>query len=394
MNFSRSIRIAPSKVGLLHPQGGETAQFCKCLKSSRLLLTEPAVRSAIICLAAVLALVPAAGALAQDRGARPVLTLTVRSIDTASFGPFVGSVDARYQTNLGFQVGGRIIAREVNVGDRVKQGDRLAAVDATLLRLAVQSAEADLANAVLTENRSRALVVTETASRAQVDTAVAARETADAKVSQAEASLRQARNVLSYAELVAPYDGVITAVNSDVGKVVSAGDIIVTLARPDVREAVVDVPDYLADELKAYPRFDVVLAGEPSIRTTATLRQLAPASDTVTRTRRARLALQDPPNGFRLGSTISVSATRKVAPYVAVPVSALAGPGDKPSVWVVDAAKAVVATRPVTLVSTKAGYAVVDGLKDGDIVVKAGVGSLQPGQAVDLQRSQTLEEQK
>ncbi|PRH87575.1 efflux transporter periplasmic adaptor subunit [Labrys okinawensis] len=401
MSFSRPTRIAPSRIGLLHPGADETGQLRRCLKSCRSLLAEPAVRSAMICVAALLALVAAGGASAQDRSARPVLTLTVHSTDTASFGPFVGSVDARYQTNLGFQVGGRIIAREVNVGDRVKQGDRLAAVDATLLRLAVQSAEADLANAkaqlanaVLTENRSRALVVTETASRAQVDTAVAARETAAAKVSQAEASLRQARNVLGYAELVAPYDGVITAVNSDVGKVVSAGDIIVTLARPDVREAVVDVPDYLADELKAYPRFDVMLAGEPSIRTTATLRLLAPASDAVTRTRRARLALQDPPDGFRLGSTISVSATRKVAPYIAVPVSALAGPSDKPSVWVVDVAKAVVAARPVTLVSTKAGYAVVDGLKDGDIVVEAGVGSLQPGQAVDLQRSQTLEEQK
>lgn len=345
--------------------------------------------------------IPVGGALAQDRIARPVLTLTVRSVDTASFGPFVGSVDARYQTNLGFQVGGRIIAREVNVGDRVKQGDRLAAVDATLLRLSVQSAEADLANAkaqlanaVLTENRSRALVVTETASRAQVDNAVAARETASAKVSQAEASLRQARNVLSYAELVAPYEGVITAVNSDVGKVVSAGDIIVTLARPDVREAVVDVPDYLADELRAYDRFEVVLAGEPSIRTTAILRQLAPASDAVTRTRRVRLALQDPPNGFRLGSTISVSATRKVAPTIAIPVSALAGPADKPAVWIVDRAKNVVTSRPVKPVSSKAGYAVVEGLADGDIVVTAGTASLQPGQAVNLQDSQTVEEQK
>lgn len=343
---------------------------------------------------------PVAVAFSQEP-ARPVLTLTARSVDTASFGPFVGSVDARFQTNLGFQVGGRIIAREVNVGDRVKQGARLAAVDATLLRLAVQSAQADLANAkaqlanaVLTENRSRALVVTETASRAQVDTAVAARETAAAKVSQAEASLRQSQNVLGYAELVAPYEGVITAVNSDVGKVVSAGDIIVTLARPDVREAVVDVPDYLSDELKAYASFDVVLAGEPSIRTTATLRQLAPASDAVTRTRRARLALQDPPNAFRLGSTISVSATRKVAPYIAVPVSALAGPADKPSVWIVDPVKAVVTARPVKLVSRKAGYAVVDGIENGDIVVEAGVGTLQAGQAIDLKRSQNPEGHK
>ena len=359
----------------------------------------PTIPSGILS-ALLIGAVPMAVAFAQEP-ARPVLTLTARSVDTASFGPFVGSVDARFQTNLGFQVGGRIIAREVNVGDRVKQGARLAAVDATLLRLAVQSAQADLANAkaqlanaVLTENRSRALVVTETASRAQVDTAVAARETAAAKVSQAEASLRQAQNVLGYAELVAPYEGVITAVNSDVGKVVSAGDIIVTLARPDVREAVVDVPDYLADELKAYPSFDVVLAGEPSIRTTATLRQLAPASDAVTRTRRARLALRDPPNAFRLGSTISVSATRKVTPYIAIPVSALTGPADKQSVWIVDPVKAVVTARPVKRVSNKAGYAVVEGLENGDIVVEAGVDTLQAGQAIDLKRSQNPEGRK
>ncbi|CAM5763131.1 hemolysin secretion protein D [Labrys miyagiensis] len=338
--------------------------------------------------------------LAQEP-ARPVLTVTAHSRDTATFGPFIGSVDARYQTNLGFQVGGRIISREVNVGDRVKQGQRLAAVDATLLRLAVQSAEADLANAraqlanaVLTENRSKALVATATASKAQVDTAVAARETADAKVTQSEASLRQAQNVLSYAELAAPYDGVITAVNSDVGKVVAAGDIIVTLARPDVREAVVDVPDYLATELIQYPRFDVILAGDPSVKAGATLRQLAPASDAVTRTRRARLALDNPPDGFRLGSTISVSAVRSVPPYIAVPRTALAGDGDKPSVWIVDAARSIVASRPVKLVSTKDGYAVLDGLKDGDIVVVAGVDSLQPGQSVQLPVTQRPEGQK
>ncbi|GLS22471.1 hemolysin secretion protein D [Labrys miyagiensis] len=317
------------------------------------------------------------------------------------FGPFIGSVDARYRTDLGFQVGGRIIAREVNVGDTVKQGQRLAAVDATLLRLAVQSAEADLANAraqlanaVLTENRSKALVVTETASKAQVDNAVAARETAEAKVTQAEASLRQVQNVLSYAELIAPYDGVITAVNSDVGKVVSAGDIIVTLARPDVREAVVDVPDYLAPELLQYPRFDVTLAGEPSIKATATLRQLAPASDATTRTRRARLSLDSPPNGFRLGSTISVSAVRAVPSYIAVPQTALAGDGDRRSVWVVDAVKSVVAAKPVKLVSLKDGYAIVDGLKDGDIVVAAGAASLEPGQAVQLPVTPRSEGQK
>jgi RND family efflux transporter MFP subunit len=332
---------------------------------------------------------------------RPVLTVTAHAQNTATFGPFIGSVDARYQTNLGFQVGGRIIAREVNVGDQVKQGGRLAAVDATLLRLAVLSAEADLANAkaqlanaVLTENRSKALVVTETASKAQVDTATAARQTAEAKVTQSEASLRQTQNVLSYAELIAPYDGVITAVNSDVGKVVSAGDVIVTLARPDVREAVVDIPDYLAPELLEYPRFNVTLAGEPTIRATATLRQLAPASDAVTRTRRARLSLDNPPNTLRLGSTISVSAVRNVASYITVPKTALVGEGDNLSVWIVDAAKSAVTARPVKLVSTKDGYAVVDGLKDGDIVVQAGADSLQPGQAVRLPSDQHPKGQK
>jgi membrane fusion protein, multidrug efflux system len=147
---------------------------------------------------------------------------------------------------------------------------------------------------------------------------------------------------------------------------------------------VVDVPDYLAPELLQYSRFDVILAGEPSIKATATLRQLAPASDAITRTRRARLSLDNPPNGFRLGSTISVSAVRAVPSYIALPQTALAGAGDRRSVWVVDAVKSVVASRQVKLVSLKDGYAIVDGLKDGDIVVEAGVASLEPGQAVLL----------
>src|SRR5690606_17320571 len=60
---------------------------------------------------------------------------------------FVGVVRARHETDLGFRVAGKIVARHVNVGDRVRAGDVVARLDAEDLRLQAESAEAELAAA-------------------------------------------------------------------------------------------------------------------------------------------------------------------------------------------------------------------------------------------------------
>ncbi len=78
---------------------------------------------------------------------RPVLTIKITPITTERFGPFAGTVEARYETQLGFQTSGRIVARDVYVGDRVKNGQRLAALDPTIAQLGLTRAKADVADA-------------------------------------------------------------------------------------------------------------------------------------------------------------------------------------------------------------------------------------------------------
>src|SRR5271166_1236812 len=94
---------------------------------------------------------------------RPVLSIIVApaAVEGAAF---AGTIDARYESTLGFQVLGRMIARDVNVGDAVKQGARLAALDPTPFQLALRNAEADwareeahLQNAKATAARQRQL---------------------------------------------------------------------------------------------------------------------------------------------------------------------------------------------------------------------------------------------
>ena len=77
---------------------------------------------------------------------RPVLSIVVAP-EAAGGAAFAGTVEARYESILGFRVLGRMIARDVNVGDNVKQGARLAALDPTPFQLALRNAEADLARA-------------------------------------------------------------------------------------------------------------------------------------------------------------------------------------------------------------------------------------------------------
>ena len=152
------------------------------------------------------------------------------SPQTARTVGFAGTVEPRYKSDLGFRVLGRIISRDVNVGDVVKKGQRLATLDPLAYQLAVRSAQADLAsatarleNAAATETRQRTLLQQNIATQAQFDAAEAARESAEAGVTSARANLDKAEEQLGYTELRADFDGVVTATEAELGQVVQPG---------------------------------------------------------------------------------------------------------------------------------------------------------------------------
>src|SRR5690606_19403323 len=148
-------------------------------------------------------------------------------------------------------------------------------------------------------------------------------KTTSAALEQARSAVSQARDQLDYSTLRSDHAAVITAWQAEAGQTVTAGQAVVTLARPDVKEAVIDLPIGLAEQLSKGLTFTVASQLDPTINTTASLRELEPQADAATRTRRARLTLASTPAAFHLGTAISVTLSSAVTPRSELPLSAL-----------------------------------------------------------------------
>lgn len=322
---------------------------------------------------------------------RPVLSMVIEPQTTQTFG-FAGSIEPQVSADLAFRLLGRVVSRDVKVGDIVSKGTTIATLDPTALELAVQAAKAELSNAeaqftnaAASEERQRQLLAAANTSQAVFDAAQQARQAAEAGVERAKAALAKSQEQLGYARLFSDFDGVVTATGAEVGQTVSAGQTIVTVARSDLREAVVDIPDQLTGDLSVGTPFEVILQSLPSIQTQATLREIAPQADPSTRSRRVKLTLTDPPQAFRLGSTVTATRVAKVAPTIELPLSALLQKNGGDKVWIVDEKTLSVSTREIKIASKSgASFIVAEGLEAGMRVVTAGVHSLVEGQKVKI----------
>jgi membrane fusion protein, multidrug efflux system len=323
---------------------------------------------------------------------RPVLSIIVAP-HAAGGAAFAGTVGARYESNLGFRVLGRMIARDVNVGDQVKQGARLAALDPTPFQLALRNAEAELRradarreNAKVTATRNSRLFQKGVIAKEDFEAAQHGFESAEAEAAAARANVDIAREHLGFTELYAEFDGVIVATKAEVGQVVQAGQEVVSVVRPEEREAVVDVPDNIAVNLRPGMDFIVTSEADPARRVKGQVREIAPQADLATRTRRVKITLVDPPLNFRLGTVVKAVAENDAGVEIELPASALLERDGKTFVWVVDAATNKVSIREVKIDARDAGsFRVAEGLAPGTRVVTAGVHSLLPDQVVKIQ---------
>jgi RND family efflux transporter MFP subunit len=326
---------------------------------------------------------------------RPVLSTVLQPAATAN-AMAIGTVQPRYETNLGFRVMGRLIARPVNAGDLVAEGQIIAAIDPTALELAVRSAKADLSkaealleNAIGTEERKRILIKTDATTKQTLDDAEQIRAGAQASTARARANLAKAIEQLGYAQVKADFAGVVTAVSAEVGQVVAPGQNVVTVARPDAREAVVDLgPDFPVPLTVGLP-FTVSPQLLPAVQAQGRIREIAPQADQATRMRRVRIALNDPPESFRLGSTITARLSNDPEPILRVPASAVLRDGAQTSVWVVDTSTSTVSLRKIDVSEDQGGIRIDSGLAAGARIVTAGIHSLKPGQQVRFEQDAT-----
>ena len=322
---------------------------------------------------------------------RPVQLTQVKLGGTNATAVFAGEVKPRYEADLGFRIGGKLVERYVDMGARVKKGQPLARIDPADVGLQADAAKAQVA-ATETEwkfaqaeyDRYQGLLKEKFISASALD---AKRNTLDAnraKFEQAKANLAVAQNQASYATLVASDDGVITAVNADSGQVVTAGQPVFKLARAEQREVAISVPENRIGELTGAKQLVVALWADPKKRYPATVREVSPSVDAVTRTFAVRVSIANPDPAVQWGMTANVGVLGDGAPNSAVlPATSIYQQDGKPAVWRFDPATKQVNLTPVTIGQYREdGIVVTSGLREGDWIVAAGVHKLLPGQAV------------
>lgn len=322
--------------------------------------------------------------------ARTVRAQEVKADAEAAERAYTGVIQARYEADLAFRVGGKIATRHVEVGQRVRAGEVLLRLDPMDYRLSVKAAEADLAvaeaellQATAEDARLLRLLKGGAVTTSDFDRGRSARDAALGHRDRARESLALARNRLAYCDLIADADGVITSLSAEAGQVVAEGRGVARFARDGEREAVVNLPENLAAAAKG-ARSRVTLWSDPGHSYPAALRELSPTADPVTRTYRACFTIADPGPSVALGMTATVHlAPADGTPGYALPLSSLLRDGDRPAVWVIDRQTGAIALSAVEVLEYRQEQVILgNGVKPGDLVVTAGVQKLDSAMTV------------
>ena len=339
-------------------------------------------------------------AAVSQESARPVKVARIAAASPKRTLTYSGVVRPRVESALGFRVPGKIIARSVNVGDRLEVEQTIALLDETDLKLAENAARAAVASArsrrdVASDNLERAKVLLPKAiiSQAVYDTRRNELDAAAAALDAAQAQLRQAVNAVGYATLKADKAGIVTAVMAEPGQVVNAGQAVASLAESGETEVAIAVPEQDAARIAVRQTAKVTLWAGSGVNLDGRIREIAGQADPASRTYAVRIAIDTPPQTMRLGMTALIALTiqDETAPMV-VPLTALTEEGGTPIAFVVDTASKAVRKTPVSVAGiAEDGARIASGLQPGDLIVTAGVQFLQDGMRIRLpgERAQT-----
>ena len=290
------------------------------------------------------------------------------------------------------RVTGSLKTRHADLGSRVKAGQVLAEIDTPdidqqLLQARAEQASA-AANAKLaqtTADRYQDLIKSDSVSRQDYDNAVGSLEAKRAAVASADANVKRLEALQRYRIITAPFDGVITARNTDIGALIGSGSApkeLFHIAAVDKLRIYVSVPQIYSSAIKVGTEASIEIQNLPGQTFTGKLTRTAQSIDANSRTLLTEIDLDNPRGVILPGSFAQVSLkVPATASTFRLPVNTLIFRSEGLRVAVVS--NGVVALKPVTLGRDFGSTVeIVSGLTGGEAVVVNPPDSLADGQSV------------
>lgn len=251
-----------------------------------------------------------------------------------------GTIEAVNQGTVAAQTSGRVAALLYDVNDFVPAGAVIARLRAAEQRAGMLQAEAALREATAREAEAQTryqriadMYERKVVAKAALDEATANRDAAVARLAAARAALESAREGVAYTEIRAPYAGIVTKRNVQVGETVAPGTPIMSGLSLQFLRVAVDVPQSIVEQIRRIRKGAVYVNGR---RIEATKLTVFPEASTPSNTFRARLELPENAADLYPGMFVKVGFVIGEADRLLVPASALIERSEVTAVYIVD----------------------------------------------------------
>ena len=307
----------------------------------------------------------------------PPATVRIQAVERkarAATEAVVGTVRPKLSAAIEAKVSGRIEQMLVGPGQLVKAGDRLVRLDAHEIQSRLEQAVAARQQAESDLKRATDLMQQKILSQSEFDGT-------QSKYRIAAAAEAEAKTMLDYTLIVAPFDGVITRKLADVGDLAAPGKLLLQMENPETLRLEADVPEGLVSHVKLGDKLAVRIAAVAG-DIEGVVAEMSPTADPNSRTYLVKLDLPGA-TGLRSGQFGRVAVPVGEVSVIRVPAAAVIQRGQMELVFVVTGNHA-----QLRLVKTGSRVGddieLVSGLDAGEQVVTDGMATLKDGQPVTI----------
>lgn len=307
-------------------------------------------------------------------------TIAVKTIRAEQSSParqveIMGTVQAAESASIAAKISGNITDIPVNPGSRVKEGDLLASISAGEISAKLLQAQAQLEQATRNYTREQGLLKKNAATVEMVKTLEETKKIA-------EAAYKEARTMLGYATITAPFDGIVTKKHVNIGDLATPGSPLLQLESETQLQVITHIPESLILEISIGDQLPIYIPAA-AVTITGIVEEVAPTADP--RSRTAPVKLQIPSQDkIRSGQFARVSLPGTKGNAILVPENALQPFGQMERVFVVEDQKA-----RMRLVKSGLKHGdrteILSGIEPGELIVVSADSRLEDGQPVSLQ---------